>query len=139
MSSSVEVNGLGGWLLVYLIPSIPLMVIYAVGLSGAFSDYPLVLMIAIFLIFSVPLWLLASKSPNAPRWNIGMLWMTAGLMTLRCLAVLISPFLAEGPSNIAELSTISTILPGIVAFSFSWAIVWTKYFRESARVRNTFA
>jgi hypothetical protein len=123
--------------MLYLIASIPLMFLYAVGLSGLFSDYPLVLVIAIFLIFLVPLWLLASRSPNAPRWNIGLLWMTAGLMTLRSLAVLISPFLAEGP-DIAELPTISTILPGVVAFSFGWAIVWTKYFRQSARIRNTF-
>lgn len=123
--------------MLYLIASIPLMFLYAVGLSGLFSDYPLVLVIAIFLIFLVPLWLLASKSPNAPRWNIGLLWMTAGLMTLRSLAVLISPFLADGP-DIAELPTISTILPGVVAFSFGWAIVWTKYFRQSARIRNTF-
>lgn len=123
--------------MLYLIASIPLMFLYAVGLSGLFSDYPLVLVIAIFLIFLVPLWLLASKSPNAPRWNIGLLWMTAGLMTLRSLAVLISPFLAEGP-DIAELPTISTILPGVVAFSFGWAIAWTKYFRQSARIRNTF-
>jgi hypothetical protein len=138
MSERPDVSGVGGWLLVYLIASIPLFFIYAVGVSGAFSDYPFLLVIAIFLIFSVPLWLLASRAPNAPRWNIGMLWMTAGLMTLRSLAVLISPFLAEGPPDIAELPTISTVLPGIVAFSFGWAIAWTKYFRESARVRNTF-
>ena len=123
--------------MLYLIASIPLMFLYAVGLSGLFSDYPVVLVIAMFLIFLVPLWLLASKSPGAPRWNIGLLWMTAGLMTLRSLAVLISPFLAEGP-DVAELPTISTILPGVVAFSFGWAIVWTKYFRQSARIRSTF-
>ena len=137
MSGRGNAKGIGGWLLLYLVASVPLMSLYAVGLSGLFSDYPVVLMIAIFLIFLVPLGLLASKSPGAPRWNIGMLWMTAGLMTLRSLAVLISPFLAEGPDS-AALPTISTFVPGVVAFSCGWAIVWTKYFRQSARIRNTF-
>jgi len=137
MTGRDSATGIGGWLLLYLVASVPLMFLYAVGLSGLFSDYPLVPMIAIFLIFLVPLALLASRSPGAPRWNIGMLWMTAGLMTLRSLAVLISPFLAEGP-DLAVLPTISTIVPGVVAFSCGWAIVWTKYFRQSARVRNTF-
>ena len=137
MSRRADAKGIGGWLLLYLVASVPLMSLYAVGLSGLFSDYPLAPTIAIFVIFLVPLWLLASKSPGAPRWNIGMLWMTAGLMTLRSLAVLISPFLAEGPDS-AALPTISTFVPGVVAFSCGWAIVWTKYFRQSARIRNTF-
>lgn len=137
MPGRANAKGVGGWLLLYLIASVPLMFLHAVGLSGLFSDYPLVPMIAIFLIFLVPLWLLASKSPGAPRWNIGMLWMTAGLMTLRALVVLISPFLAQGP-DVAALPTISTILPGFVAFSCGWAIVWTQYFRQSARVGNTY-
>ncbi|MYF77985.1 MAG: DUF2569 domain-containing protein [Acidobacteria bacterium] len=137
MSGRGNAKGIGGWLLLYLVASVPLMSLYAVGLSGLFSDYPLAPTIAIFVIFLVPLWLLALKSPGAPRWNIGMLWMTAGLMTLRSLAVLISPFLAEGPDS-AALPTISTFVPGVVAFSCGWAIVWTKYFRQSARVRNTF-
>lgn len=131
-------NGIRGWLLVYLLASIPLIVIYAVGLSGAVSDYPLVLMLANLFFFAIPLWLILSKSPTAPQWNIAMLWIMALLMSLRSVAVLLLPFLAEEPTRIEGIPVIAGILPGVVAFSLGWAIVWTKYFKESVRVRNTF-
>ena len=67
MPGRANAKGVGGWLLLYLIASIPLMFLYAAGLSGLFSDYP-----------------------------------------------------------------------RVVAFSCGWAIVWTQYFRQSARVRNTY-
>ncbi len=38
-----------------------------------------------------------------------------------------------------ELLGALPILLGIVIFSLGWAIVWTKYFKESVRVRNTFS
>ena len=49
------VKGIKGWLLVYLIGSIPLLMVYSMGLSGWFFDYPAVLMVTIFVLLAVPL------------------------------------------------------------------------------------
>ncbi len=133
MAYDRSVKGIGGWLLIYLLASIPPMMVYAVGLSGAFFDYPPLLMIVGFLFFSVPLWLILWKSPKAPKWNIAMLWIMTGLIALRSVGVFVSP-----PGG-DELLVVVASLAGIVLFSLGWAIVWTKYFRESVRVRNTFS
>lgn len=138
MNRTDSVQGAGGWLLVYLIGSIPPMMVYAVGLSGAFFEYPPILMTAIFLLFTVPLWLILLKSSSAPRWNIAMLWIMACLITLRSVAVLASPSGGGEPLGAAAPPEVMAALSGIVAFSLGWAILWTKYFKESVRVRNTF-
>ena len=64
-----RLKGVQGWLWVYVIGSIPLMVVYSMGLSGWFFEYPIGLMLAIFLVLAIPLLLLLLKSPRAPRWN----------------------------------------------------------------------
>ena len=38
-------EGLGGWIVVYVIGSIPLLTIYSMGLSGWFFEYPIGLML----------------------------------------------------------------------------------------------
>ena len=48
-------RGVRGWLLVYLIGSIPLLMVYSIGLSGWVFDYPIGFMMVIFLVFAVPL------------------------------------------------------------------------------------
>ena len=63
-------KGVKGWLLVYFICSIPLLMVYSMGLSGWFFDYPLALMVVIFLSLALPLVLILLKSPRAPHWNI---------------------------------------------------------------------
>ncbi|NNE46632.1 MAG: DUF2569 family protein [Rhodothermales bacterium] len=131
-------EGTGGWLLVYLIGSIPLLIVYSMGLSGWFFEYPIALMIAIFLILAVPLLLILSKSRKAPQWNIALLWAAAVLMTLRSLSVILMPSGTWDPMMQDELFGVVTILLGIVGFSVLWAIVWTLYFKKSQRVRNTF-
>jgi hypothetical protein len=138
MRDKSSVKGIGGWLLMYLIASIPPMMVYAVGLSGAFFDYPPLLMLAGFLFFTVPLWLIVWKSPKAPRWNVAMLWIMTSLIALRSVGVFLLPSGgAESPVG-GELLAVVAPLAGIVLFALGWAIVWTKYFRESVRVRNTF-
>ena len=37
-----------------------------------------------------------------------------------------------------ELPIVVLTLLGIVSISIGWATVWTKHFKESVRVRNTF-
>lgn len=139
MEDDRSVKGIGGWLLIYLLASIPPMMVYAVGLSGAFFDYPPLLMIVGFLFFSVPLWLILWKSPKAPKWNIAMLWIMTGLIALRSVGVFVLPSGGGASPGGDELLAVVTSLAGIVLFSLGWATVWTKYFRESVRVRNTFS
>ncbi len=79
--------GVGGWLLVYLYGSIPFLLFHSAGLSGWFLDYPLWLLVAIFLLLASPLALILLKSPRAPRWNVVALWVVALLITLRAAAV----------------------------------------------------
>ncbi len=131
-------DGVKGWLLVYLICSIPLLMFYSMGLSGWFFDYPFVLMVVIFLLLAVPLLLILLRSPKAPRWNIAVLWIVAVLMTLRSISVFLMPVSGEEMSR-EELLVVVVTLSGIVSVSLGWAIVWTKYFKESVRVRNTFS
>ena len=130
-----------GWLWVYVIGSIPLMVVYSMGLSGWFFEYPIGLMLAIFLVLAIPLLLLLLKSPKAPWWNIATLWTVAVLMTLRAVSVFVFPMADEGepPMSSEELPSVVLTLSVIVSVTLGWAMVWTKYFKSSVRVRNTFA
>ena len=131
--------GLGGWLLFYLCASIPYLLFHSAGLSGIFG-YPLWLLAAIFLLLSSPLALILRKSPRAPRWNVVALWAVALSITLRAGAV---PFArpsgdAASRRSPEEWAAAIVILVVIVAASLAWAVIWTAYFRRSARVRNTF-
>ena len=136
-----RLEGKNGWLLVYFICSIPLLMVYSMGLSGWFFDYPFVLMLVIFLLLAIPLLLILLKSPKAPQWNIAMLWIVAVLMTLRSLSVFLFPMASEGqpPLSSEELPVVILTLLGIVSLSLGWAMIWTKYFKDSVRVRNTFS
>ena len=125
-------KGIRGWSLVYVIGSIPVLLFHAAGLSGWFFDYPLALFLAIFLLLAIPLVLLLVNSPNAPRWNIAMLWTASSLITLRILYGVLFQRIQEGqpPLNGEELLGAMPTLLGIVAFSVGWAIIWTKYFKR---------
>ena len=50
-----SVEGIKGWLLVYIIGSIPVLLYYSAGLSGWFFEYPIVLFLAIFFLLASPL------------------------------------------------------------------------------------
>ncbi len=134
------VQGVGGWLLVYVIGSIPLMLFYSAGLSGWFFDYPLPLMAVIFLAFAIPLLLIPLKSPAAPQWNIALLWVSSTLIVLRMAYGVLFQRILEGRPRLSseELLDALPILLGIAVFSLGWALVWTKYFQHSVRVGNTF-
>ena len=134
------VQGVGGWLLVYLIGSIPLMVFYSAGLSGWFFEYPVPLMVAIFLAFAIPLSLIPLKSPAAPQWNIALVWVSSTLIVLRMAYGVLFQRILEGRPRLSseELLDALPILLGIAVFSLGWALVWTKYFQDSVRVGNTF-
>ena len=130
-------EGIRGWLLVYLVGSILLLMLYSMGLAGWFFDYPVVLMIAIFLILALPLLLILLKRPIAPLWNIAELWIIVILMALRSTSVFLMPVSGEEMSS-EEIPLVVLTLLGIVSVSVGWALTWTKYFRISVRVRNTF-
>ena len=97
--------GVKGWLLVYLIGSIPLLMVYSIAFSGSFFEYPVVLMAAIFLVLALPLGLILLKSPKAPQWNIAELWLLAVLMTLRSISVFLMPVSGEEMSRITSGET----------------------------------
>ncbi|MFQ5530103.1 MAG: hypothetical protein ACE5FP_07095 [Gemmatimonadota bacterium] len=134
-------EGIKGWLLVYLIGSVPLLMMYSMGLSGWLFEYPLVLMVGIFGVLAIPLVLIIMKSHRAPRWNIALLWILVAMMTLRAVSIiLVEPLIFEGrPMSRAELPGVLRPLSVIVGIAIAWAATWTTYFRKSLRVRNTFA
>ena len=125
-------ESINGWLLVYLIGSVPLLLFYSAGLSGWFFDYPMGLFIGIFLVLVVPLVLLVLKVPSAPTWNIAVLWVGAGLISLR---VLNGVLLMERALQRSEGLTMAAI----AAVALAWAMVWTRYFLVSERVAKIFA
>ena len=122
---------LNGWLLVYLMGSVPLALFYAAGLSGRFFDYHLGLFAGIFLVLAVPLVLVVLKLPSAPAWNIASLWVGAGSISLVVLAGALS-------ADEARLREVVVIVAAIVSISIAWAVVWTMYFLSSDRVARTF-
>ena len=138
--SAKELDGIVGWPLVYLIGSVPLLMMYSTGLSGWFLDYPVVLMVGIFGLLAIPLLLILMKSHRAPRWNIALLWIMVAMMTLRAVSiVLIEPLIFEGqPMSSADLPGVLSPLSVIVGMAIAWATAWTTYFRRSVRVRSTF-
>ena len=138
MTERIHKEGVGGWLLIYLIGSIPVILFYSVGLSGWFLEYPAWLIFAFFLAFALPLALIPMKSPAAPKWNIVGLWAASILITLRmAYGVLFGGILADWPRLMLPREL--AIIPGIAMFALGWATVWTKYFRKSVRVENTFS
>ena len=126
-------EGINGWLLVYLIGSVPVQLFYAAGLSGWFFDYPIKLFVVIFLVLAVPLVMVVLKIPSAPAWNIAALWVGAGLIALR---VLYGVVLADEARLTQEAVT---KMAAIVSAAIAWAAVWTMYFLHSDRVARTFA
>ena len=121
-----------GWLLVYIICSIPVLMFYAAGLSGWFFDYPLGLFIAILVLLAAPLLLIPLRSPNALQWNIAMLWVASILITLRIVYGVLFQSIQEGRPRASgeELLAAMPILLGTVVFSLGWAMVWTRYLKK---------
>ena len=132
--------GIGGWVLIYIISSIPVLLFYAAGLSGWFFDYPIPIFLLIFLLLTIPILLILVKSPKAPQWNIAMSWIASSLITLRIIYGVLFQRLQQGlpPLISEELLAVAPKLLGIVASSLGWAIVWTLYFKKSVRVISTF-
>ena len=132
--------GVGGWIIVYTISSIPVLLFYAAGLSGWFFDYPVPLFLLVFLLLAIPILQILVKSPRAPRWNIAMLWIASTSITLRIIYGVLFHRIQQGlpPLISDELLAAAPKLLGIVAFSLGWAMLWTLYFKNSARVMNTF-
>ena len=133
-------SGVRGWLLVYVVGSIPVLLFLAAGLSGWFLDYPLGLWLTIFLVLASPLLLILSRSSKAPRWNIAALWIASSLITVRIVHGVLFQRVQEGLPRLTgeELLDALPLLLGIVIFSLGWATAWTKYFQTSVRVSNTF-
>ena len=129
-------KGIKGWLWLYLIGSIPILMVYSMALSGWFFEYPFILMVGIFIILASPLVLIITKSSQAPRWNIFMWRTVVVLMTLRSISVFLEPGGKEMSLN--KMLCLSLTLLFILSISLVWTILWTKYFNKSNRVKNTF-
>lgn len=128
-------KGINGWLLVYLLGSLPLQAFFAAGLSGWIYDYPIPLFVAILVVLLAPLVLLVLMRRSAPAWNIALVWSSAGLITAR---ILYGVFL-QGDSVGAIGRPEAGILIGIPTLAVTWAVIWTMYFRKSKRVAASFA
>jgi len=124
-------EGIGGWLLVYLIGSVPVTLFNAAGIAGWSANYHRGVMLGIFVVLATPLMLLLLKLPSAPSWNIASLWLGAGSIFL---IVLVGALQADE----ARLREAWLTLALIGTFSIAWAAVWTMYFLRSDRVAGTF-
>ena len=113
-------DGIKGWLLVYLIGSVPVLALYAAGLSGWFFNYPMGLFVGILLLLAVPLVLLVLKVSSAPQWNIVGLWVGAGPISVR---VLHGVLLAD-PARLTKSAVL--IMSVIVSIAISWAVVTSR-------------
>ena len=133
-------RGIRGWLLVYVVCSIPVLLFFSAGLAGWFLDYPIGFWLTVFVVLASPLLLILSRSAEAPRWTIAGLWIASILITVRIVYGVLFQRILEGRPRLSgeELFDALPLLLGIVIFSLGWAIAWTKYFRTSVRVRNTF-
>ena len=129
-------KGIKGWLWLYLIGSIPILMVYSMALSGWFFEYPFILMVGIFIILASPLVLIITKSSQAPRWNIFMWRTVVVLMALRSISIFLEPGGKEMSLN--EMLSLSLTLLFILSILLAWTILWTKYFNKSIRVNNTF-
>jgi len=124
-------EGLKGWLIVYVIGSVPLTLFYAIGLSGRFFNYHIGAVIGIFLALALPLVLMIMNLPSAPAWNIASLWVGAGSISLVVLGGALS-------ADEARLEEVGMVVGLIVFVSIAWAVVWTSYLLTSDRVATTF-
>lgn len=77
---------LSGWLLVYVLGSVPLLIFYSAGLAGWYYDYPLNLFAGILAMLMVPLAMLVLKVPGAVTLNVALVWVAAGLISLRIVS-----------------------------------------------------
>ena len=66
-------EGVGGWLLVYLIASVPVAAFYAMALAGWRLDYPKWLFTILLTLLVAPLVLVIVEAPAAREWNIAVL------------------------------------------------------------------
>ena len=113
-------RGVRGWLLVCLIGSIPLLMVYLIGLPGLFFDYPIGLLVVIFLVFAVPLALILLQCPSAPQWNIVALRTTAVFITLRSISVFLMSDSNEQMSS-ADWNVVAPTLVGLISTAVGWA------------------
>ena len=124
-------DGIGGWLLVYLVGSVPVCLFYSAGVAGRFFDYHLGVAAGVFLVLATPPALLVLKLTSAPAWNIASLWVGAGSISL---IAIVGAFSAD-ESRLAEARA---TVAAIVVLSITWAAAWTAYFLTSERVAITF-
>ena len=124
-------KGVNGWLLIYLVGSVPVILFYATGLAGRFFDYHPGAIAGIFCVFAVPLILIVLGVPSAPAWNIVLLWVGAGSITL----VLVFGAITADAARFKEAAATMAI---IALASNAWAAVWTLYFLKYYRVVTTF-
>ncbi len=129
--NGMAMEGIGGWLLVYVVGSVPMALFYAAGLAGRFFNYHLGILAGIFLVLTAPLVLVVSKLASAPAWNIASLWVGAGSTSL---VVLAGALFADE----ARLRDVAPTVAAIAFLSIVWALVWTMYFLTSERVTRTF-
>lgn len=124
-------ESINGWLLVYLIGSVPVTLFYAAGLAGRFFDYHRGAVAGIFFVLAVPLVLVVLRVPSAPAWNIASLWVGAGSISL---ILLVGALTADE----ARLRETGLTMAAIAFISIAWAAVWMMYFLNSDRVSRTF-
>ena len=130
---------LNRWELFYLCFSVPIFFFYAVGISGWILDYPVWLIIPIFVIFLIPLLLLAKGSVVAIPWNIRVLYGASLLLLIRILYGVFLQRHFEGlpPLNKEERLAAMPILVGISVFVVIWAYIWIRYFsRRKSKIQR---
>lgn len=131
-SKCVTFDHLNGWLLCYIIASIPVFAFWSAGLAGWFFNYPLVLFGGILLVLLTPLALLLIGVPAAPLFNVAALWTGATLLVGR-----VTWGWMHADEDRLTFEALA-ILTGSGGFAVAWALVWTLFLTRSEHVSRTF-
>ena len=123
---------LNGWLLFYVVASVPVFAFWSAGLAGWFFDYPLVLFGEILLMLSIPLALLLLGVAAAPSLNVAALWTGATLLVARVTWGWM--YAADDRLTVEAVA----ILVGSGGFALVWALIWTLFLTRSEHVARAF-
>ena len=138
-STSKNLQGIGGWLVFFIIWVGFAIVYFPIQLASTFIN-PMVELNIVYTVTSIASWLLSvsifilifTKKSWVPKYIISVIWFqfVIGLTSLSNVKFNFS-------SQLESTAGLVGMIFGLV-FGLAWAIVWNLYFVKSQRVKNTF-
>ena len=127
-----KIQGVGGWLIVWIVYSSLLVISLFLNLLASFSLLPILGVGAFFwMIFN-----LSKKSKSAKRICTYFLEISIAIMVIRLIPVLFEAISGNYSGGFLLFDYVSFLLGGLIPVGLN--IVWIFYFKKSKRVVNTF-